>query len=115
VVAVTKTQGRRGGAQDHITVHGFVDDQRKAEILDRAVVFATCSTHEGWELSGVETNDHGRPAVAYGVPAPRVAIHYDKTGLLAADDEAFRRASSVFLEDTQARYRYSEAAPKMVW
>jgi glycosyltransferase involved in cell wall biosynthesis len=98
------------GVQGRVTVHGFVDEQKKAMILGRAAVFATPSMHEGWGLSVIEANGHGCPAVAYDVPGLRVAIQHTKTGLLAADDDAFRRALSVFLGDAQARRRYSEAA-----
>jgi glycosyltransferase involved in cell wall biosynthesis len=98
------------GMQGRVTVHGFVDEQKKAMILGRAAVFATPSMHEGWGLSVIEANGHGCPAVAYDVPGLRVAIQHTKTGLLAADDDAFRRALSLFLGDAQARRRYSEAA-----
>ena len=98
------------GVQSHVTVHGFVDEQKKAEILGRAAVFATPSMHEGWGLSVIEANSYGCPAVAYDVPGLRVAIQHEKTGLLAADDDDFRRALSVFLGDAGARRRHSAAA-----
>jgi glycosyltransferase involved in cell wall biosynthesis len=98
------------GVQSHVTVHGFVDEQKKAEILGRAAVFATPSMHEGWGLSVIEANSHGCPAVAYDVPGLRVAIQHEKTGLLAADDDDFRRALSVFLGDADARRRHSAAS-----
>jgi glycosyltransferase involved in cell wall biosynthesis len=98
------------GVQCHVTVHGFVDEQKKAEILGRAAVFATPSMHEGWGLSVIEANSHGCPAVAYDVPGLRVAIQHENTGLLAADDDGFRRALSVFLGDADARRRHSAAA-----
>ena len=98
------------GVHGHVTVHGFVDEPKKAEILGRAAVFATPSMHEGWGLSVIEANGRGCPAVAYDVPGLRVAIQHGKTGLLAADDEAFRGALSLFLGDADARRRYSAAA-----
>lgn len=98
------------GLQSHVTLHGFVDEQKKAEILARAAVFATPSMHEGWGLSVIEANGHGCPAVAYDVPGLRVAIRHGKTGLLASDDDAFCKALSVFLGDPAARRRHSAAA-----
>lgn len=98
------------GVQDCVTMHGFVDDRKKAEILGRAAVFATPSMHEGWGLSVIEANGHGCPAVAYDVPGLRVAIQHGKTGILAPDDDAFRRALSLFLDDAEVRRRYSVAA-----
>lgn len=96
--------------QDHVAVHGFVDDRKKNEILRKAAVFATPSMHEGWGLSVLEANSHGCPAVAYDVPGLQVAIQHGRTGLLAKDDREFYQALSFFLEDTQARQRYSAAA-----
>jgi glycosyltransferase involved in cell wall biosynthesis len=98
------------GVQDHVTIHGFVDEPKKAQILGRAAVFATPSMHEGWGLSVIEANGHGCPAVAYDVPGLRVAIQHKKTGLLAADDDAFCRALSQFLGDADARRRHAAAA-----
>ncbi len=98
------------GVREHAVVHGFVDDLKKAEILGRAAVFATPSMHEGWGLSVIEANSHGCPAVTYDVPGLRVAVQHGRTGLLAKDDEAFRRALSFFLGDADARQRYSVAA-----
>jgi glycosyltransferase involved in cell wall biosynthesis len=98
------------GVRDHVSVHGFVDDQKKGEILGGATVFATPSMHEGWGLSVIEANAHGCPAVAYDVPGLRAAIRHGETGLLAADNEGFHRALSFFLGDPDARKRYSMAA-----
>jgi glycosyltransferase involved in cell wall biosynthesis len=98
------------GVGSHVTVHGFVDERKKAEILGRAAVFATPSMHEGWGLSVIEANGHGCPAVAYDVPGLRVAIQHGTTGMLAADDNSFRGALSLFLGDTDVRRRHSAAA-----
>ncbi len=98
------------GVRDHVTVHGFVNDRKKAEILAGAAVFATPSMHEGWGLSVIEANSYGCPAVAYDVPGLRVAIQHGKTGLLARDDDAFRQALSFFLSHADGRRRYSVAA-----
>lgn len=98
------------GLRDSVTVHGFVDEAEKAEILSRATVFATPSMHEGWGLTVIEANGYGCPAVAYDVPGLRAAIRHGETGLLARDDAAFRRALSFFLRSHEARRYYSESA-----
>ena len=102
------------GLRDHVVVHGFVDERKKAEILSRAAVFATPSMHEGWGLTVIEANGHGCPAVAYDVPGLRASIRHGETGLLAKDDVAFQRAISVFLGNGETRRRYSEAAREWV-
>jgi glycosyltransferase involved in cell wall biosynthesis len=98
------------GLQDRITMHGYVDEGKKAEILSRAAVFATPSMHEGWGLTVIEANSYGCPAVAYDVPGLRASIRHGETGLLAQDDADFRRALSIFLRNGETRQRFSEAA-----
>lgn len=95
---------------ENVTVHGFVSEQEKAEILRRSEVFATPSMHEGWGLTVVEANGHGCPAVAYDVPGLKTAIRHGETGLLAESDDDFRDALSYFLRDEGARERYSHNA-----
>jgi glycosyltransferase involved in cell wall biosynthesis len=98
------------GLRYQATVHGFVSDRKKAEILHAATVFATPSMHEGWGLSVIEANSYGCPAVAYNVPGLKAAIRNGETGILAEDDDSFRRALSFLLQDSAARRRYSAAA-----
>lgn len=92
---------------EHVTVHGFVSEEEKAEILRRSAVFATPSMHEGWGLTVVEANGHGCPAVAYDVPGLKAAIRHGETGLLVENDDGFRDALAYFLNDEDARERYS--------
>ena len=75
--------------QDHVSIHGYVDARKKAEILSAATVFATPSAQEGWGLSVIEANAFGCPAVAFDVPGLSVAIRDGETGLLASDEAAF--------------------------
>lgn len=100
------------GLSERITVHGFVTDEEKAEILTRAAVFATPSMHEGWGLSVIEANAYGCPAIAYDVPGLRTSIRHGCTGLLAQDDAEFVRSIANVLDDPQARQSYSAAARK---
>lgn len=95
---------------NHVVIHGFVDEEKKIEILSRAAVFATPSMHEGWGLTVIEANSHGCPAVAYDVPGLRAAIRHGETGLLAQDDVDFEMALSLFLSNDEMRRRYAEAA-----
>jgi glycosyltransferase involved in cell wall biosynthesis len=98
------------GLQQHVTVHGFIDEQTKARILSSATVFATPSMHEGWGLSVIEANVYGCPAVAYDVPGLRVSIRHGETGLLADDDAAFCQALASILQDQSLREQLSAGA-----
>ncbi len=98
------------GLQEHVILHGFVDDQTKAALLRSASVFATPSMYEGWGLSVIEANAHGCPAVAYDVPGLRVAVRHGETGLLATDVAGFREALALLLRDHDLRHRLSHNA-----
>ncbi len=100
----------RLGVGSNVTLHGYVDEARKTDMLRAATVFATPSMHEGWGLSVIEANAYGCPAVAYDVPGLRAAIRHGETGWLAADDEGFRHGLSFLLRDTVTRERYATAA-----
>ena len=101
------------GLAGSVTIHGFVDEARKAELLAEASVFATPSSQEGWGLSVIEANVYGVPAVAFDVPGLRSAIVDGETGILAEDQAAFTTALSRILRDDSLRRRMSEAA--VVW
>jgi glycosyltransferase involved in cell wall biosynthesis len=98
------------GLNGAVTFHGFVDEQKKAEVLAGASVFATPSMHEGWGLSVIEANAHGVPAVAFNVPGLSVAIRSGETGLLAEDEAGFRHALELILCDPGLRDRLSAEA-----
>jgi glycosyltransferase involved in cell wall biosynthesis len=98
------------GLERSVTLHGFIDEQAKSELLARATVFATPSMHEGWGVSVIEANAHGCPAVAYNVPGLSAAIKNDETGLLADDDDEFRESVARILGDAALRSRMSAAA-----
>lgn len=103
-------QVRRDGLDRHVTIHGYVDDSKKAEILSSASVFATPSMHEGWGISVLEANAFGCPAVAYDVPGLNAAIRHGETGLLADDDGDFEAALAQLLRDHALRERYAAEA-----
>jgi glycosyltransferase involved in cell wall biosynthesis len=90
-----------------VTLHGYVDELTKAQILSRAHVFATPSMHEGWGISVIEANAYGCPAVAYNVPGLAASIPNNETGLLADDDDEFIEAIARILRDDPLRQRMS--------
>jgi glycosyltransferase involved in cell wall biosynthesis len=77
---------------DRVTLHGYVDEQDKHEILARAWVHLCPSVKEGWGIAIMEAAAHGVPSVAYhragGVAE---SIVDGETGLLADDLEDFTR------------------------
>lgn len=105
-----EAQVARLGLQNHVTIHGFVDEETKQALLANATVFATPSMHEGWGISVIEANAWGCPAVAYNVPGLKVAIRHQETGLLAENDAGFRDAIGLLLQNQPLRARYAQAA-----
>lgn len=53
------------GISSSVTFHGFVDEDRKHELLGRSWVHVMPSRKEGWGLAVVEAAQHGVPTVGY--------------------------------------------------
>ena len=58
-------QARDLGVADRVRFEGFVDAERKSQLLSAADCFASTSLHEGFGLVFLEAMDHGLPVVAY--------------------------------------------------
>lgn len=67
---------------DYVKFWGFVDQQKKFELLARAHVMLNPSVREGWGLVNIEANSVGTPVVAYDVPGCRDSIQDRITGFL---------------------------------
>lgn len=63
----------RRGLTDRVTVHGYVSDERKRELLGGAWLNVTASTAEGWGLGVTEAAARGTPSVAVAVGGLREA------------------------------------------
>jgi glycosyltransferase involved in cell wall biosynthesis len=95
---------------DRVTLHGFVDEQDKHEILARSWVHLCPSVKEGWGIVIMEAAAHGVPSVAYrragGVAE---SIVDDETGLLADDFEDLVRHVDRLLADDGERVAMGDA------
>ena len=63
-------------------MHGFVDEQRKADLYRQAWVHVTASASEGWSLTVMEAALCGTPSAAVAVGGLRESIVTGQTGLL---------------------------------
>jgi glycosyltransferase involved in cell wall biosynthesis len=90
--------------EDRVTMHGFVDEQDKHEILARSWVHLCPSVKEGWGIVIMEAAAHGVPSVAYrragGVAE---SIVNNETGLLADDFDEFAQQVDQLLTDDELR------------
>ncbi len=95
---------------DRVTLHGFVDEQDKHEILARAWVHLCPSVKEGWGIAIMEAAAHGVPSVAYrragGVAE---SIVDSETGLLADDFDDLAAHVDRLLTDSSARAAMGDA------
>ena len=93
-----------------MTLHGFVDEQDKHEILARSWVHLCPSVKEGWGIVIMEAAAHGVPSVAYrragGVAE---SIVDNETGLLAEDFDDLTSHVDQLLADDELRTAMADA------
>jgi glycosyltransferase involved in cell wall biosynthesis len=90
--------------QDRVTLHGWVDEQDKHEIIARAWLHVCPSVKEGWGVAIMEAAGHGVPSIAYRAAGGVAESIVDgQTGLLASDFDDFVRKIDHLLRFTDIR------------
>lgn len=90
--------------QDRVTLHGWVDEQDKHEILARSWLHVCPSVKEGWGVAIMEAAAHGVPSVAYRAAGGVAESIVDgETGLLAWDFDDFVRKVDKLLRSASLR------------
>jgi len=90
--------------QDRVTLHGWVDEQDKHEIIARSWVHVCPSVKEGWGVAIMEAAAHGVPSVAYrDAGGVTESIVDGQTGLLAADFDDFVHKVDRLLDSSALR------------
>jgi glycosyltransferase involved in cell wall biosynthesis len=72
------------GLTDTVTIHGFLDEARKKELLRAAALHVSASDIEGWGQVVIDAAAHGVPTIARDVPGLRDSIR-SETGWLVPD------------------------------
>lgn len=99
------------GLQDHVVLHGFVDDVTKHELLAQAWVMALPSIKEGWGLVVGEAGGHAVPTVAYSSAGGTTeSIDHKDSGLLVDTPEQLTAAIRQLVEDSELRTFLGEGA-----
>lgn len=94
-----------------VTVHGFVSEEIKAELMSRADLLLLPGTREGWGIVVIEAGLHSLPTVAYDVPGFRDAVVDGETGILTEPNPlALGRAAIDLLRDPSRWAQQSAAA-----
>jgi glycosyltransferase involved in cell wall biosynthesis len=100
----------RRGLGDRVRVHGYVDEQTKADLYRQAWLHVTASMSEGWSLTVMEAALCGTPSAAVAIGGLRESIVDGETGILARDPADLRRRVGELLQDHELRARLGEAA-----
>ncbi len=102
----------RLGLEKNVTFPGFIPEQEKVELLQRAHLLLYTSPKEGWGLSVIEANVCGTPALASDSPGLRESVVDGKTGFLVphGDVQALAGRMDALLSDPCLYARMRAAA-----
>jgi glycosyltransferase involved in cell wall biosynthesis len=98
------------GLTDRVVMHGFVTEELKRSLLQRAWVNLTASSAEGWSLSVMEAAACGTPSVALGVGGLNESVVHGRTGLLADTPAQLAQLTRDVVRDPALRERLGQAA-----
>ncbi|MCL2182878.1 MAG: glycosyltransferase family 4 protein [Chitinispirillia bacterium] len=116
-----KKHAARLGLSGRIDFAGFVDEDKKIELLRKAAVFVNPSEKEGWGITNIEASACGTPIAANDAPGLRDSVVHNETGLLYDNNDVRSLASSIqkILDDGQLRERFAVSgrawAEKFSW
>ena len=105
-----REHARLRGVEDRVTLHGWVDEQDKHEILARSWLHLCPSVKEGWGIVVMEAAAHGVPSVAYRAAGGVAESIVDRrTGLLADDFDQFVTHVETLLHHKELREAMGDA------
>ncbi|HEV7978659.1 glycosyltransferase family 4 protein [Amycolatopsis sp.] len=103
---VLRRHAEARGVADRVTLHGWLDEQGKHEVLARSWLHLCPSVKEGWGIVIMEAASHGVPSVAYRAAGGVAESIVDgRTGLLADDFGDFTTRVEELLTDHARRAR----------
>jgi glycosyltransferase involved in cell wall biosynthesis len=71
--------------EKHVTLHGFVSEEQKADLLSRSRLHVCASDVEGWGQVVIQAASYGVPTLARDVPGLRDSVRHESTGWLIPD------------------------------
>lgn len=98
------------GAEEWITLAGYLTDDELVELYQRAWVLTSGSIAEGWGMTITEAAACGTPAVVTDIAGHRDAVHAGRSGLLAGDERELAQHLAAVLTDADLRARLSAGA-----
>ncbi len=94
----------------HVLFYDFVTEQTKKQLLERAWLYVTPSSLEGWGITVIEANACGLPAIAFNVPGLNEAIQNNTTGYLVRNEHDMQEKITILLTNKTLRTRLGENA-----
>jgi glycosyltransferase involved in cell wall biosynthesis len=107
-----KAEIERRGLGSRVQMHGYVDEEKRAELYGRAWVNVTASASEGWSLTVMEAALCGTPSAALAVGGLPESIVDGVTGVLARDTEELARRTRELVENRELLERMGDAAER---
>jgi glycosyltransferase involved in cell wall biosynthesis/O-antigen/teichoic acid export membrane protein len=108
--AALEAEVARRGLEGRVTFHGHVDEERKAQLLQRAWVALTASSAEGWCLTVIEAGACRTPTAALRIGGLAEAIVDGQTGVLAGTPEQLATEVRALVDDRERLEELSDAA-----
>ncbi len=94
---------------------GYVDENKKYELLSRAYILVNPSIREGWGLVVIEAARMGTPTVSFDVPGLRDSISDGKTGLIDKQN-SIKSISEKIIDLINDKKRYQKMRKEaIVW
>ena len=95
-----KLQSKKLQIDKQTTFFGFVNEEKKFELLSRAHLLINTSIREGWGLVVIEAAYTRTPTVGYNVPGLRDSVIDGETGILCnPDPEVVARETTLLIND----------------
>lgn len=98
------------GAEEWLTLPGYLPDDEVIELYRRAWVLTSASAREGWGMTITEAAACGTPAVATRISGHEDAILDGQSGLLARDERELAAQLTRVLSDGALRDRLAAGA-----
>ena len=86
------------GLQEAIRFYGFVSQEEKFALLNKAHIYINTSYKEGWGLGNIEANSVGTPALAFAVGGNNDSIKNGVSGYTVDTEEEFLAKLDLLLE-----------------
>jgi len=106
------------GLNKKVTFWGFVNQDKKFELLAKAHILVNPSVREGWGLVNIEANSMGTPVVAYESRGLVDSVLDGRSGILCKDNKPEKLAAEIcnaltnhkkYLKMQDGAYRWSKS------